>query len=169
MKKILIILFIPLLLLTGCGNKETFSIDNPSIVFKGKTIHLPMVVEDFNKDNSIANPVEQIDSNQTVVLSLEQDPTVMVTILNNSSETQPFNKCSVIQINIPNAKDLVTFKDKVVVGETTIYQMQEIYGKDGIIDHEQHTLTYQRSDSLKNIVFYFDPGNLLTGVSLYGI
>lgn len=68
-------------------------------------MHLPMVVEDFNQDNSIANPVEQIDSNQTVVLSLENDPTVMVTILNNSSETQRFNKCSVIQINIPNAKD----------------------------------------------------------------
>ena len=93
----------------------------------------------------------------------------MVTILNNSSETQRFNKCSIIQINIPNAKDLVTFKDKVVVGETTIYQMQEIYGKDRVINHEQHALTYQRSDNLKSIIFYFDPGKLLTGVSLYGI
>lgn len=128
-----------------------------------------MVDEDFNQDNPIANPVEQIDSNQTVVLSLENDPTVMVTILNNSSETQRFNKCSVIQINIPNATDLVTFKDKVVVGETTIYQMQEIYGEDGVINHEQHALTYQRCDNLKSIIFYFDPGNLLTGVSLYGI
>ncbi len=68
-------------------------------------MHLPMVVEDFNQDNPIANPVEQIDSNQTVVLSLENDLTVMVTILNNSSETLPFNRCSVILINIPNAKD----------------------------------------------------------------
>lgn len=47
--------------------------------------------------------------------------------------------------------------------------MQEIYGKDGVINHEQHALTYQRSDNLKSIIFYFDPGNLLTGVSLYGI
>ena len=93
----------------------------------------------------------------------------MVAILNNSSETLPFNKCSVIQINIPNAKDLVTSKAKVVVGGTTIYQMQEIYDKDGVINHEQHTLTYQRSDNLKSIIFYFDPGKLLTGVSLYGI
>lgn len=84
-------------------------------------MHLPMVDEDFNQDNLIANPVEQIDSNQTVVLSLENDLTVMVAILNNSIETLPFNKCSVIQINISNVKDLVTFKDKVVVGETTIY------------------------------------------------
>ena len=58
MKKILMVLILPLLLLTGCGNKETFSIDNHSIVFKGKTVHLPMVDEDFNQDNPIANPVE---------------------------------------------------------------------------------------------------------------
>ena len=132
-------------------------------------MHLPMGEEDFNQDNPIANPIEQIDSNHTVVLSLENDPTVMVAILNNSSETLPFNKCSVIQINISNTKDLVTFKDKVVVGETTIYQMQEIYDKDGVINHEQHALTYQRSDNLNSIVFCFDPGNLLTGVSLNGI
>lgn len=74
-------------------------------------MHLPTVVEDFNQENPIVNPVEQIDSNETVVLSLENDLTVMVAILNNSSETLPFNKCSVIQINISNAKDLVTFKD----------------------------------------------------------
>ena len=163
------ILILPQLLLTGCGNNETFSIDNPSIIFKGKIMHLPMVDEDFNQDNPIANPVEQIDSNQTVVLSLENDLTVMVPILNNSSETLPFNKRSVIQINITNANGSVRFKDKVVVGETTIYQMQEIYVKDGVINHEQHTLTYQRSDNLKSIIFYFDPSNLLTGVSLYGI
>lgn len=47
--------------------------------------------------------------------------------------------------------------------------MQEIYGKDELINHEQHALTYQRSDNLKSIIFYFEPGNLLTGVSLYGI
>ncbi len=99
------ILILPLLLLNGCGNKETFSIDYLSIAFKGKTIHLPMVDEDFNQDNPIANPIERIDCNQTVVLSLENDLTVKVTILNNSSETLPFNKCSVVLINIPNAKD----------------------------------------------------------------
>ena len=132
-------------------------------------MQLLMVDVDFNQDNPIANPVEQIDSNQTVVLSLENDLTVMVAILNNSSETLPLNKCSIIQINIPNAKDLVTFKDKVVVGETTTYRMQEIYGKDGVINREQHALTYQRSDNLKSIIFYFVPANLLTGVSLYGI
>lgn len=99
------ILILPLLLLTGCGNKETFSIDNPSIVFKGKKCTYQWLLKIFNQDNPIANFVEQIDSNQTVVHSLENDLTVMVTILNNSSETLPFNKSSVILINILNAKD----------------------------------------------------------------